>query len=184
MADAAEIMAVLRGLPWVGIIIALAVIAFSWAGLQWLDKNVMDQNESAELMNKMFTEGADSIDPSKREGFYGGWTDDYFWNQNAEEVEIMLWVPEDIKGKEIRIDVTSKSIDATVRGKAIISGPLCAAVKSSETVWYLERDFVGGAKPPEPGQIAVSITLQKKMSTNPGTHWLELLDGDESYKGR
>eukprot|EP00968_Pinguiococcus_pyrenoidosus_P007819 scaffold535_cov260-Pinguiococcus_pyrenoidosus.AAC.12 len=94
MTEPSELSDVLAKLPWVPIGLATAVVLFSILGLRWLQQHTRDEDEQMALLDKAFAESAEELDPAAQPGFYGGWTDEYFWNQGKEEVEVLVWVPQ------------------------------------------------------------------------------------------
>jgi len=101
-------------------------------------------------------EDSDSDDGEKPVG-NGGTTDTYVWTQSLEEVELMVEIDANLRGKHLRIEIKRKHLKVAVKGKEsepIIDGELHDAVDVEESTWTLTKESTKDTK-------TVTIILQK-----------------------
>ena len=94
----------------------------------------------------------------------GGVTDRYYWTQTLHEVTIYVAVPPGTRAKDIQFQITSKSINLSLKGNAepLINGTLGGTNKHHEAMWALEDREV------------IVLTLEKVVET----WWRCIVKGD------
>ena len=100
----------------------------------------------------------------------GGTTKRYKWTQNLEECTVLVSIPSYLRGKDLSIEMKSKSLsvkskkplDGDSEPKTYVEGPLSQAIVPDESTWTLE----GGV---------IIMTLFKKTKT----FWSTVVEGDE-----
>lgn len=80
--------------------------------------------------------------------------DDYSWTQQLSDLQVVVPVPDGIKGKDLVVDIKSKKLKVGIKGKdPVIDGELHKRVILDDCFWTLETTD---------GQKEVVITLQKE----------------------
>jgi len=115
-------------------------------------------------------EDSDSDDGEKPVG-NGGSTDTYVWTQSLEEVELMVEIDANLRGKHLRIEIKRKHLKVAVKGKEsepIIDGELHDAVDVEESTWTVTKESSKETK-------TLTIILQKVKGM---CWWKRVIVGD------
>lgn len=84
------------------------------------------------------------------------------WEQTNKEVTLALPLPAGAKGKDVRWKLTSKAIELTVLGQALLSGEFFHPVRPDDSTWELEDAPGGGG-----GGRQIRIVLAKAKANQP-----------------
>lgn len=104
-----------------------------------------------------------------------GSTDKYDWQQSKTEVEVWFPVPDNLRAKDIAVDVRGTHLAVTFAGETYMEGTLYDSVIPDECNWQL--DFEG--KDASGGEISrVWLTLMKKTPSARNQFWQSLVLGD------
>merc|ERR1719295_350113 len=101
----------------------------------------------------------------------GGTTDKYRWTQSLDEVELMMDVDANLRGKHLKITMTKTRLSVSVKGKEatpLLDGDLHEGINVDESTWTLTRDAKKDTK-------TLTITMQKIKGM---TWWKRVLVGD------
>ena len=101
----------------------------------------------------------------------GGTTDRYVWTQTLDEVEVMVDVDANLRGKQLRIDIRRGHLRVAVKGKEsepLIDGALHEAVDVEESTWTMTKE---GGK--ETKTLTIILSKVKGMSW-----WKRVIVGD------
>ena len=100
----------------------------------------------------------------------GGTCDTYSWGQNETEVTVKAAGPPGLRGKEVKMKVTSDKLRLEVRGVAILDGELFARVIADEATFVIEDA-------PDGGRLVV-VSLTKLRRTMANGHWKCVVKGE------
>lgn len=101
----------------------------------------------------------------------GGSTDSYVWTQSLEEVELMVDIDANLRGKHLRIDIKRTHLTVAVKGKEsepIIDGDLHDAVDVEDSTWTMTKESGKDTK-------TLTIILQKVKGM---CWWKRVIVGD------
>lgn len=80
----------------------------------------------------------DLFDPSK--SYNGASFENYCWSQLYNEVDVFLKLPENVKGRDLIVQATSKSIHVKLKdGTILINGDLCQTCKL-DPIWSVDNN--------------------------------------------
>jgi len=95
----------------------------------------------------------------------GGVGPNYWWTQRLEDVTINIPVEDKIRGRDLKIEYTSKTIFVGIKGGAtLLAGDLCSSIKTDSFVWVLETNNTSNSK-------VITITFEKFA----GQSWWECI---------
>lgn len=99
----------------------------------------------------------------------------YKWSQNDVEVDMFISVPPSmvITKKNVKVNITSTSIDVILDGETLLSDIFYADVDPNECNWQLDDNG---------SERIIWITLNKKLRTKTGSHWRYVLSKDDVIK--
>jgi len=64
------------------------------------------------------------------------------WSQTVQDVTVEVVLEKGTRGKEVQVDIETRSIECTVRGKQIFKGTFCEKVSASESIWSIEDQIL------------------------------------------
>ncbi|KAL6048269.1 Nuclear migration protein nudC [Balamuthia mandrillaris] len=95
---------------------------------------------------------------------YGSKTDKYTWDQNKDEVTLVVPLHEQVRGRDVVCNIKKESLQVGVKGKPfIIDGELGGTVKVSDATWYVSDGHT------------VELTLPKLKK---GNWWKSAIKGE------
>ncbi|KAH0476399.1 MAG: uncharacterized protein KVP18_005209 [Porospora cf. gigantea A] len=116
--------------------------------------------------------GAQTRSPSSFSEYNGGCTENYSWNQNWTDVNLLLCPP--AQAKEVEVTIRRTSLCILVRGQVLLDGQLSSHVDPDGSSWWVEdkRVYVTLAKVEEAWWPSVLTTdmqtdFSKLESTKP-----------------
>lgn len=92
--------------------------------------------------------------------------DGYRWSQTANEMEVVVPLPPEMKSKDVVCKVLPSSISLVVGGKTIVRGRLLRRVVAEDCDWMIEG--TGEAR-------LLRLTLPKLTPTLSSQHWASVL---------
>jgi len=70
----------------------------------------------------------------------GGSTDKYTWTQNdIKEININIPVPDDTRGKDVKVNFDAKNLFVSVKNEVIMDGEMCALIKPDSLIWAVDE---------------------------------------------
>lgn len=158
------------------VLVAVAVIAFGYYDAEKRAKKMKELEEEEKKLlsslgavngndfNKMMDEKKD-LDPKLSTGA----TNLYKWTQEASDIEMYVKVDSTINRKEVKCEITSKSLKLLVNDNIILDDDFYAEVNPDECNWQLDGDG---------NERCVWLTIHKKIVTVRKKHWPYILDSD------
>lgn len=67
----------------------------------------------------------------------GGVADNYYWTQTLNEVTVYVDAPTACRGKDVKCNMTHKSIYLSVNGKTLLGGEFEEGIRVDESIWTL-----------------------------------------------
>ena len=103
----------------------------------------------------------------------GGEAEGYRWGQNESELTIKVaGLPAGLKGKDVSLTTTSKSIKLLVQGAPVCVGSLYLPILSDESTFVVEDDKESGGS-----TRLLIVTLTKRDKTGGKAHWPCIVHG-------
>ena len=102
----------------------------------------------------------------------GGKTDRYSWTQTLHELTVNFFIPSDVLGRMIKVDVKADRIRILVRNAVFLEGEFSNKVKPDDHVWTI--DTVDGLR-------VLSLTVDKYEGTS---WWSCVFKGDTEINTR
>ena len=158
------------------ILTAIFVIAYGYYDAENRAKKLKELEEEEQKLlsslgavngndfNTMMDENK-NIDPKLSTGE----TNLYKWTQEASDIEMYVKVDSAITRKEVKCEITSKSIKLSVNGNIFLDDDFYAEVDPDECNWQLDGDG---------NDRCVWLTIHKKVVTIRKKHWPYILDSD------
>lgn len=72
----------------------------------------------------------------------GGKTDKYVWTQSINTLDMYIDTKDNIKTKDIKIDITYKKLYVKVKNQVLIDGEFFKQIKPEESIWTLEDNKI------------------------------------------
>jgi len=99
----------------------------------------------------------------------GGVTDKYVWTQTLQDIDVRISIPENLKGKDLKVVIEKRRLLVGIKGKPpIVNGDLHDAVSVEESSWTVDKEH---------GKSDKTLTLSLKKETGM-CWWRRVMVGD------
>ena len=133
------------------------------------EKNMEDSNCTSESIFRPPIDRKVAIDPSGKQFPIGngGLGPNYYWTQTLKDLTVYVDVGRGTRGKDVKCTIQLRKIVLSVKGTALLDGPLDESVKTEDSMWTIadSRQTNGDS------QIVISLEKCKK------TWWKSVIDG-------
>ncbi|SOV17739.1 nuclear movement protein, putative [Plasmodium gaboni] len=118
--------------------------------IEMINQNKNNSNDSLNHINqnkhlhdeKKDQDNDDDDDDAEPPKGNGGKTDKYVWTQSINTLDMYIDTKDNIKTKDIKIDITYKKLYVKVKNQVLIDGEFFKQIKPEESIWTLEDNKI------------------------------------------